>query len=114
MCSKKITIIMKILKTFENFNSPSADEYIKSVLTKFGLEYEEIGAWHNGHDDAGNLCIKAEFTDDKHGMFYIFASHPDKENATYHIEFLVNGRIEDEFSTTDLEGSIEKCISEVR
>jgi len=23
---------MKILKTFENFNSPSADEYIKSVI----------------------------------------------------------------------------------
>ena len=100
---------MKILKTFENFNSPSADEYIKSVLTKFGLEYEE-----NVHDDAGNLCIKAEFTDDKHGMFYIFSSHPDKENATYHIEFLVNGRIEDKFSTPDLEGSIRSLIEELR
>ena len=105
---------MKILKTFESFNSPSADEYIKSVLTKFGLEYEE-----NVHDDAGNLCIKAEsrLNDEDEVfdfIFYIFASHPDKESANYHITFLIDGRIEDEFSTTDLEGSIEKCISEVR
>lgn len=97
---------MKILKTFENFKSSSADEYIKSVLTKFGLEYEE-----DVHDDAGNLCIKAEFTDDKHGVFYIY---PDKENATYHIEFLVNGRIEDKFSTPDLESSIKSLIEELR
>jgi hypothetical protein len=105
---------MKTIKTFENFNSSSADEYIKSVLSKFGLEYEE-----NVHDDAGNLCIKAESSLNDEGklsefIFYIFASHPDKEHATYHITFLVDGRIEDEFSTTDLEVSIEKCISEIR
>lgn len=81
-----------------------ADEYIKSVLTKFGLEYEE-----DVHDDAGNLCIKAE---SNNLIFYIFASHPDKESATYHIEFLVNGRIDSNFSTPDLEGSIKQCISE--
>lgn len=101
---------MKILKTFENFsNSSSSDEYIKSVLSKFGLEYEE-----DVHDDAGNLCIKAEFNDDKNGIFYIFASHPDKENATYHIQFIVNGRIEDNFSTPDLENSIRSMIEELR
>jgi hypothetical protein len=101
---------MKILKTFENFNSSSsADEYIKSVLSKFGLEYEE-----DVHDDAGNLCIKAEFIDDKTGIFYIFASHPDKEHATYHIQFLVNDRIEDEFSTPNLEDSIRSMIEELR
>jgi hypothetical protein len=95
---------MKILKTFENFNSSSSDEYIKSVLSKFGLEYEE-----DVHDDAGNLCTKAEF---KNGIFYIFSTHPDKESATYHIEFLANGRIEDKFSTPDLEGSIRSMIGE--
>jgi len=100
---------MKILKTFENFNSSSADEYIKSVLSKFGLKYEE-----DVHDDAGNLCIKAEFIDDKTGIFYICASHPDKEHATYHIQFLVNGRIEDEFSTPNLEDSIRSMIEELR
>lgn len=101
---------MKILKTFENFsNSSSSDEYIKSVLSKFGLEYEE-----DVHDDAGNLCIKAEFNDDANGIFYIFSSHPDKENATYHIQFIVNGRIEDEFSTPDLESAIRSMIEELR
>lgn len=66
---------MKIIKTYENFNSnsSSADEYIKSVLSKFGLEYEE-----GVHDDEGNLCIKAEFNDDRNGIFYICASHPKK------------------------------------
>ena len=99
------------LKTFENFNqsSSSADEYIKSVLSKFGLKYEE-----DVHDDDGNLCIKSEFTDDKTGIFYIFASHPNKEHATYHITFLLGGRIEDRFSTTDLKGSIEECISKLK
>ena len=106
---------MKILKTFENYlNSSSADEYIKSVLSKFGLEYEE-----NVHDDAGNLCIKADsrLNDEDEAfdfIFYIFASHPDKESATYHIQFIVNGRIEDEFSTTNLEGSIRSMIEELR
>ena len=105
---------MKTLKTFENFNSSSADEYIKSVLSKFGLEYEE-----DVYDDAGNLCIKADsrLHDEDEVLdfiFYIFASHPNKENSTYHIEFLVNGRIEDKFSTTDLEGSIRSMIEELR
>jgi hypothetical protein len=99
---------MKILKTFENFNS-SADEYIKSVLSKFGLEYEE-----DVPDDDGNLTIKSEFIDNKDGIFYIRASHPDKESSTYHIQFLVNGRIEDKFSTPDLEGSIRSMIEELR
>ena len=106
---------MKILKTFENYlNSSSADEYIKSVLSKFGLEYEE-----NVHDDAGNLCIKADsrLNDEDEAfdfIFYIFASHPDKESATYHITFLIDGRIEDNFSTPDLEGSIRSMIEELR
>ena len=87
---------------------------IKSVLSKFGLEYEE-----NVHDDAGNLCIKAEsrLNDEDEVfdfIFYIFASHPDKENATYHIKFLVNGRIEDEFSTPDLESAIRSMIEQLR
>ena len=105
---------MKIIKTFENFNPSSADEYVKSVLSKLGLEYEE-----NVHDDDGNLCIKAESSLNDEDevfdfIFYIFVSHPDKESASYHITFLIDGRIEDRFSTTDLEGSIEKCISEIR
>ena len=105
---------MKIIKTFENFNSSSADEYIKSVLSKFGLKYEE-----GVHDDSGNLCIKAEsrLHDEDEVLdfiFYICASHPDKESANYYITFLIDGRIEDKFSTTDLEGSIENCISEIR
>ena len=106
---------MKILKTFENYlNSSSADEYIKSVLSKFGLQYEE-----NVHDDAGNLCIKADsrLNDEDEAfdfIFYIFASHPDKESATYHITFLIDGRIEDNFSTPDLEGSIRSMIEELR
>lgn len=106
---------MKLIKTFENFsNSSSSDEYIKSVLSNFGLQYEE-----DVHDDAGNLCIKADsrLNDEDEAfdfIFYIFASHPDKESATYHITFLIDGRIEDNFSTPDLEGSIEQCISEVR
>lgn len=105
---------MKILKTFENFNSSSADEYIKSVLSKFGLEYEE-----DVYDDAGNLCIKADsrLNDEDEAfdfIFYIFASHPDKESATYHITFLIDGRIEDNFSTPDLESSIRSMIEELR
>jgi len=104
---------MKHLKLFENFNS-SSDEYIKSTLSKLGLSYEE-----NVHDEAGNLCIKAESglnDEDKHFefTFYISASHPDKEISTYHVTFLVDGRVEDEFSTVDLERSIQDCISEIR
>ena len=100
---------MKILKTFENFNTSSADEYIKLILSKFGLDYND-----NVYDDDGNRCIKTEFIDDKDGIFYIFASHPNKENATYHITFLVNGQIEDKFSTIDLESSIRSMIEELR
>ena len=106
---------MKILKTFENYlNSSSADEYIKSVLSNFGLQYEE-----DVYDDAGNLCIKADsrLNDEDEAfdfIFYIFASHPDKESATYHITFLIDGRIEDNFSTPDLEGSIRSMIEELR
>lgn len=101
---------MKNIKTFENFKLSSADEYIKSVLLKFGLEYEE-----NVYDSAGNLCIKAEFDDDKYGIFYISASHPDKEFATYNIEFLVNDRLEGIYSTkTDLANYIFEMIEELR
>jgi len=105
---------MKIIKTFENFNSSSSEEYIKSVLSNIGLKYEE-----DVLDDNGNLCIKAEsnLIDDENTFdftFYIFASHPDKENATYNITFLSDGRIEDNFSTTDLEGSIKSCIDSLR
>lgn len=98
------------LKTFESFNS--SDKYIKSALSKFGLKYEK--EYYNG-----NLCIKAESSLNDNGdvfdfTFYIFASHPDKESATYHITFLIDGRIENSFSTTNLEKSIENCISEIR
>jgi hypothetical protein len=105
---------MKNIKTFESFKTSSSDEYIKSVLSKFGIEYEE-----DVHDDEGNLCIKVDSRlhdndDVLDFIFYIFASHPDKEHATYHIQFLVNGRIENNFSTTDLEGSIRSLIEELR
>lgn len=87
----------------ESVGLSSADEYIKTLLSKFGLEYEE-----DVHDDDGNLCIKAEFSDDNEDyIFYISASHPDKESATYNIKLLVNGQIEDKFSTADLESSME-------
>lgn len=103
---------MKHIKKFENFNSweksESADEYVKSVLSKLGLKYEE-----DVHDDDGNLCIKAEFNGDKNGIFYILTSHPNKEDSTYHIQFLVNGQIEDKFSTPDLEGSIKEMIDKL-
>jgi hypothetical protein len=89
---------MKIMKTFEGFNTSSADEYIKSTLSKFGLEYEE-----DIHDDDGNLCIRANWNDDKDHIVYIRASHPEKEKADYHITLLVNGQIEDKYSVNYLD-----------
>lgn len=100
---------MKTLKTFENFNSSSsADEYIKSVLSKLGLKYNE-----NFHDDdAGGDVHGAEIKlDDEYFIFYIFASHPDKESATYHITYYIDGELIDDFSTPDLEGSLTSLIN---
>ena len=78
------------------------------------MKYEE-----DVPDDDGNLCIKSESSLQDEGevfdfIFYIHSSHPDKEYATYHITFLVDGRIENKFSTPNLEGSLIDCISEVR
>lgn len=36
-----------------------------------------------------------------------------KEHATYHIQFLVNGKIEDKFSTPNLDDSIRSMIEEL-
>lgn len=102
---------MKRIKLFENFNS-SADEFIKTILSEFGLTYEE-----DIHDDDGNLCIKSsEILDERLGYFLIFASHPDKKYSNYNITFYVNGQIDYNFNTTSdgLKDSIRSCIEELR
>jgi hypothetical protein len=97
------------IKTFESFSS--ADNYVKSILSKFELKYEE-----GVYDDDGNRCIKVYIPQSESVtlyndiILYIFVSHPNKENAVYHLKLLVNGQIEEDFSTTDIEGTISSLM----
>ena len=92
------------LKKFNEFRSEStADAFILQTIEDLGMTYEL-----DVKNDDGDDVVKAVI-DNK--VFYIWATDDDVDYANYNIQFLINGRIEDDLETTDLRYGIEECLN---